>query len=227
MPDERRVSKELMSTAPAPRQAAIYVRVSTADQNVANQQRELEAVAHRHGWKVVEVFSDHGVSGAKDKRPALDRLRQGIARKDFDVVAAWSVDRLGRSLQHLLGLLGELRAKNVDLYLHQQGLDTSTPAGKALFQMLGVFAEFERAIIIERVHAGLRRARSQGVKLGRPRVAVDLGRAVAMRSEGKSMRSIARALGVSAMAVSRALADLTTRNPAAEGEVNARQRVNG
>jgi DNA invertase Pin-like site-specific DNA recombinase len=216
-----------MSTAPSPRQAAIYVRVSTADQNVANQLRELEAVAQRHGWKVVEVFSDHGVSGAKDKRPALDRLRQGIARKDFDVVAAWSVDRLGRSLQHLLGFLGELRAKNVDLYLHQQGLDTSTPAGKALFQMLGVFAEFERAIIIERVYAGLRRARAQGVKLGRPRVAVDLGRAVAMRSEGKSMRSIARALGVSAMAVSRALADLSTRNRAAEGEVNARRSVNG
>ena len=227
MPDERTATRGLMGTTPAPRQAAIYVRVSTVDQNVANQQRELEAVAQRHGWKVVEVFSDHGVSGAKDTRPALDRLRQGSARKDFDVVAAWSVDRLGRSLQHLLGLLGELRAKNVDLYLHQQGLDTSTPAGKALFQMLGVFAEFERAIIIERVHAGLRRARSQGVKLGRPRVAVDLGRAVAMRSEGKSMRSIARALGVSAMAVSRALADLTTRNPAAEGEVNARQRVNG
>jgi DNA invertase Pin-like site-specific DNA recombinase len=216
-----------VSTTPAPRQAAIYVRVSTADQKVANQQRELEAVAQRHGWKVVEVFSDHGVSGAKDKRPALDRLRQGIARRDFDVVAAWSVDRLGRSLQHLLGFLGELRAKNVDLYLHQQGLDTSTPAGKALFQMLGVFAEFERAIIIERVHAGLRRARAQGIKLGRPRTPVDIGRAVSMRSEGKSMRAVARALGVSAMAVSRALADLSTRNPAAEGEVSACQSVNG
>ncbi len=211
----------------SPRRVAIYVRVSTLDQTVANQTRELEAVAQRHGWEVVEVFSDHGVSGAKDKRPALDRLRQGIARKDFDVVAAWSVDRLGRSLQHLLGLLGELRAKNVDLYLHQQGLDTSTPAGKALFQMLGVFAEFERAIIIERVHAGLCRARAQGVRLGRPRVAVDLGRAMAMRSEGKSMRSVARALGVSSMAVSRALADLSTRNPSAERDVNARQSVNG
>jgi DNA invertase Pin-like site-specific DNA recombinase len=227
MPDERTATRGLMSTARAPRQAAIYVRVSTADQNVANQQRELEGVAQRHGWKVVEVFSDRGVSGAKDKRPALDRLRQGIARKDFDVVAAWSVDRLGRSLQHLLGFRGELRAKNVDLYLHQQGLDTSTPAGKALFQMLGVFAEFERAIIIERVHAGLRRARAQGVKLGRPRVAVDLGRAVAMRSEGKSMRAVARALGVSAMAVSRALADVGTRNPAVEGEVNGCQSMNG
>jgi len=226
MPDERPVSREMTSTAPAPRLVAIYVRVSTADQNVANQQRELEAVAQRHGWKVVEVFSDHGVSGAKDKRPALDRLRQGIARKEFDVVAAWSVDRLGRSLQHLLGLLAELRAKNVDLYLHQQGLDTSTPAGKALFQMLGVFAEFERAIIIERVYAGLRRARAQGVKLGRPRVAVDLERAVSMRSEGKSMRAVARALGVSPMAVSRALADLSTRTPCADSDVSACETVN-
>jgi DNA invertase Pin-like site-specific DNA recombinase len=150
-----------------PRQCAIYTRVSTSDQTVENQRRELEAVAQRHGWEVVEVFSDQGVSGARDQRPAFDRLRQGITRKDFDVVAAWSVDRLGRSLQHLLGFLGELKAKGVDLYLHQQGLDTATPAGRALFQMLGVFAEFERAIIIERVHAGLRRAKAQGVRLGR------------------------------------------------------------
>jgi DNA invertase Pin-like site-specific DNA recombinase len=150
------------------KRVAIYVRVSTDGQSVENQKRELEAVAVRHGWTVVEVFADHGVSGSKDKRPALDRIMKGVARKDFDMVAAWSVDRLGRSLQHLLGFLGELKAKGVDLFLHQQGLDTSTPAGKAMFQMLGVFAEFERAMIVERVHAGLRRARAQGRRLGRP-----------------------------------------------------------
>src|SRR5207245_6053249 len=99
-----------------------------------------------------------------------DKLLHGVARKEFDVVATWSVDRLGRSLQHLLVFLGELKAKGVDLYLHQQGVDTSTPAGKALFSMLGVFAEFERAMIVERVHAGLRRAKAQGMTLGRPRV---------------------------------------------------------
>src|SRR5215510_143051 len=153
-----------------PKRVAIYLRVSTDGQTVENQKRELEVVATRHGWEVAGVFSDHGISGAKEKRPALTRLVQGIARKDFDVVAAWSVDRLGRSLQHLLGFLGELRAKGVDLYLHQQGIDTSTPAGKDLFQMLGVFAEFERAMIVERVHAGLRRAKAQGKTLGRPRV---------------------------------------------------------
>ena len=102
-----------------PKRVAIYVRVSTDGQTVENQKRELETVATRHGWEVAGVFSDQGISGVKKKRPALARLVQGVARKDFDVVAAWSVDRLGRSLQHLLGFLGELRATGVDLYLHQ------------------------------------------------------------------------------------------------------------
>jgi DNA invertase Pin-like site-specific DNA recombinase len=116
------------------------------------------------------VFRDAGVSGATAERPGYKRLKQAVARKEVDRVAAWSVDRLGRSLQELVALLGELRAKGVDLYLHQQRLDTSTPAGKAMFQMFGVFAEFERAMIVERVQAGLRRARPQGKRLGRPRV---------------------------------------------------------
>ena len=116
------------------KRVAVYVRVSTDGQSVENQKRELDTVAKRHEWEGVEVFSDHGVSGAKDKRPAFDRMLKGVARKDFDLVAAWSVDRLGRSLRHLLGFLDELKAKGVDLYLHQQGLDTSTPAGRMLFQ---------------------------------------------------------------------------------------------
>jgi DNA invertase Pin-like site-specific DNA recombinase len=143
------------------------------------------------------VFSDHGVSGMKDKRPALDRLMKGVARKDFDVVAAWSVDRVGRSLQHLLGFLGELKAKGVDLYLHQQGLDTGTPAGKAMFQMLGVFAEFERSMIVERISAGLRRAVAQGKKLGRPRVAADVEERILRElGKGASIRTAAKAAGV-------------------------------
>src|SRR4051794_32185243 len=154
----------------APKRVALYLRVSTGGQTIENQRRELQAVAERHGWTIAAVFKDEGVSGTKgrDKRPGFDQLCRGIARKDFDQVAAWSVDRLGRSLQDLVGFLGELHAKAVDLYLHQQGIDTSTPAGKAMFQMLGVFAEFERAIIVERVKAGLSRARSQGKRLGRP-----------------------------------------------------------
>jgi DNA invertase Pin-like site-specific DNA recombinase len=149
---------------------ALYLRVSTSDQTVENQRRELEAVADRHGWQIVATFKDEGVSGTKGRaqRPGFDQLCQGVSRREFDQVAAWSVDRLGRSLPDLVTFLGELHAKGVDLYLHQQGLDTSTPAGKAMFQMMGVFAEFERAMIVERVNAGLARARAQGTRLGRP-----------------------------------------------------------
>jgi DNA invertase Pin-like site-specific DNA recombinase len=154
------------------KRVALYLRVSTTGQTVKNQQRELEMAAERHGWQVVVTFADKGISGSKgrDKRPAFDRLCRGIARREFDLVAAWSVDRLGRSLQDLVGFLGELHAKRIDLYLHQQGIDTTTPAGKAMFQMMGVFAEFERAIIDERVRSGLARARAAGKRLGRPMI---------------------------------------------------------
>ena len=137
-----------------------------------NQRRELHAVANRHSWSVVQVFEDAGISGAKGRkdRPALDALLKCVARREVDMVAAWSVDRLGRSLTDLLDFLRELHAKGVDLFLHQQGLDTSTPSGRAMFQMMGVFAEFERAMIRERVLAGLARAKEQGISLGRRRL---------------------------------------------------------
>jgi DNA invertase Pin-like site-specific DNA recombinase len=120
--------------------------------------------------EVVKVYRDHGVSGAKgwDRRPAFDALCRDATKRQFDMVMAWSVDRLGRSLQDLVAFLSELHSLRVDLFLHQQGLDTTTPAGKAMFQMLGVFAEFERSIIAERVRAGLARARAEGKRLGRP-----------------------------------------------------------
>jgi DNA invertase Pin-like site-specific DNA recombinase len=154
------------------KRVALYLRVSTTGQTVENQQRELEMAAERHGWQVVVAFADEGISGSRgrDKRPAFDRLCRGIARREFDLVAAWSVDRLGRSLQDLVGFLGELHGKGIDLYLHQQGIDTTTPAGKAMFQMMGVFAEFERAMIVERVKSGLARARMAGKRLGRPTI---------------------------------------------------------
>jgi DNA invertase Pin-like site-specific DNA recombinase len=154
------------------KRVAIYLRESTTGQTTANQKRELEEVAERHGWNVVQVFSDNGISGAKGRkeRPGLDALLKGVARRDFDLVAAWSVDRLGRSLQDLIEVLSDLHAKGVDLYLHQQGLDTSTPSGRAMYQMMGVFAEFERAIIRERVMSGLARAKAEGVTLGRPSI---------------------------------------------------------
>jgi DNA invertase Pin-like site-specific DNA recombinase len=130
-----------------------------------------------------KVYRDHGISGAKgrDKRPAFDALCRAAARREFDVVMAWSVDRLGRSLQDLVAFLGELHALGVDLFLHQQGLDTTTPARKAMFQMMGVFAEFERAMIQERVRAGLRRARDEGKRLGRPKIEADIEHAISAR----------------------------------------------
>jgi DNA invertase Pin-like site-specific DNA recombinase len=183
---------------------ALYLRVSTDGQTVENQQRELQDVAERHGWQVVGVFSDPGVSGTKERRPELDKMMRGVARKDFDVVAAWSVDRIGRSLQHLLAFLGELKAKGVDLYLHQQGLDTSTPAGKAMFQMLGVFAEFERAMIVERVHAGLNRARAQGKILGGRKVASTVEDAIrAELVKGTGIKTTAKRVGCGVSVVQR------------------------
>src|SRR5208282_3711207 len=146
------------------KRVALYARVSTDSQTTENQLLQLRAVAERHGWTIVAEFVDRGVSGAKGRqeRRQFDALLHGVARREIDMVAAWSVDRLGRSLQHLVGFLAELQSKKVDLYLHQQALDTSTPAGKAMFGMLGVFAEFERSIIQERVRAGLSRARAKG-----------------------------------------------------------------
>jgi len=188
------------------KRVALYLRVSTTEQTVENQQRELEAVAERHGWNVVATFTDAGISGTKgrDKRPGYDRLCHGIARREFDRVAAWSVDRLGRSLQELVTFLAELHAKDVDLYLHQQGLDTGTPAGKAMFQMMGVFAEFERAMIVERVKAGLSRARSQGKRLGRPSLPADREGVVRrLLASGTGIVKTAKLAGVGVSAVQR------------------------
>jgi DNA invertase Pin-like site-specific DNA recombinase len=151
------------------RRVGIYLRVSTDGQTTKNQRRELEAVAARSGWEVVGIYEDAGISGAKgrDKRPGFDRLLKDVTARKINMIAAWSVDRLGRSLQDLVGFLGELQAVGCHLYLHQQAIDTTTPSGKAMFQMCGVFAEFERAMIVERVNAGLARARAAGVEMGR------------------------------------------------------------
>jgi DNA invertase Pin-like site-specific DNA recombinase len=170
------------------RRAALYLRVSTLDQTTANQERELRAVADRLGCQIVKVFKDHGISGAKgrDQRPQFDALCKAVTRREIDLVMAWSVDRLGRSLQDLVQFLSELHASGVDLFLHQQGLDTTTPAGKAMFGMMGVFAEFERSMIQERVRAGIARAKAQGTKSGKP-----IGRP---RTSQSKVEEIAKAL---------------------------------
>jgi len=188
--------------------AAIYARVSTNGQTTDNQVRELRKVARRHGWKISAEYVDHGVSGAKgrDKRPELDKLLKEANRREFDIIMAWSVDRLGRSLQHLVGFLDEIHAKGVDLYLHQQNIDTSTPSGKAMFQMAGVFAEFERSMIQERVRAGLERAREQGKVLGRPKVSARIETLIRQkRGKGMGILKIAKEVGVGTSVVQRVL----------------------
>jgi DNA invertase Pin-like site-specific DNA recombinase len=192
------------------KRVALYLRVSTNGQTLDNQQRELLDAASRHGWEIVGKYRDEGISGAKgrDKRPALDKLLKVVARREIDLVAAWSVDRLGRSLQDLIGALGELHAKGVDLYLHQQGIDTSMPAGKALFQMLGVFAEFERAMIVERVKAGLARAKAAGTRTGRaigwPKTTSEKESEIRqLLSAGTGIRRTARTVGVGVSVVQR------------------------
>jgi DNA invertase Pin-like site-specific DNA recombinase len=188
------------------KQVALYLRVSTDEQTVANQRRELTAAAERHGWQVVAEFSDAGISGSKgrDKRPGFDRLMKGIARREFDMVAAWSVDRLSRSLSDLVAFLGDIHGKGVDLYLHTQGVDTSTPTGKAMFQLLGVFAELERSIITERINAGIARAQAAGKHCGRPRIdpAVEKRIQTQLRG-GKGILKVAREVGVGTGTVQR------------------------
>ena len=159
------------------RGAAIYVRVSTDKQTVENQVRELRQIAERRGWEVVEQYSDAGISGSKgrDDRSGLDQMLKDAQRRRFDVVMAWAIDRLGRSLIDLLGTIQALEGCGVDLYLDQQALDTTTPAGRLMFQVTGAFAEFERSMIRERIHAGLKRAVDAGKTLGRPRISEKRG----------------------------------------------------
>jgi len=182
------------------KRVAFYVRVSTDGQTTENQRLELEKVAQARGWEVVTVFDDNGVSGSKGReyRGQYDALIKDATRGKFDLVAAWSVDRLGRSLQDLVGFLNELRDVGCDLYLHQQAIDTTTSSGRAMFQMCGVFAEFERSMIQERVKAGLERAKAKGVTLGRPAIKPKTRQAVLDgRVAGLSLRKIAASAGVS------------------------------
>lgn len=192
--------------------AALYARVSTDEQTTENQLIELRAAASRLGWTVVAEFVDEGISGAKSRkdRPQLDAMLKGVARKDFDIVASWAVDRLGRSLIDLVGLLQELHSTGVELYLHQQGINTTTPAGKAMFGMMGVFAEFERAMIQERVKSGMNRAKVNGTKTGRAigRPTADdatVARILALRAEGHGVLKIAKLAGSSSSVVQRVL----------------------
>ena len=193
-----------------PKRAALYLRVSTGEQTTANQAEALKAVAAHRGWSIVATYEDAGISGGKgrDKRPGLDAALKDASRGRYDVLCAWSVDRLGRSLADLVNGLQELHAAKVDLFLHQQALDTTTPAGKAMFGMMGVFAEFERSMIVARVNAGLARAKIQGTKsgkaIGRPRIKAKVEQRV--RDElaaGHGILKVASIVGVGSGTVQR------------------------
>ena len=182
------------------------MRVSTDQQTVENQIRELRQVAERRGWDVVEIYSDAGISGAKGRagRPGLDRMLKEASRRKFDIVMAWAIDRLGRSLIDLLGTIQHLEACGVDLYLDQQAIDTTTPMGKLVFQVTGAFAEFERSMIRQRVKAGLKRAVAQGKRLGRPKVDSTLERkAQKQLQKGVGILKVAKALGLGTGTVQR------------------------
>ena len=189
------------------KRVGLYLRVSTADQTVENQRQDLLRVAEQRGWQVVEEYVDHGISGSKgrDKRPAFDKLAKDASQGKLDMIAAWSMDRIGRSVSHVATFVDELLAQKVGLYLHQQNVDSSTASGKAMLSMCSVFAEFERSIIVERIHAGLNRARSQGKHLGRPTSVTDRTekRIAAMLAKGTGKLKIARTLGVGVSTVQR------------------------
>jgi DNA invertase Pin-like site-specific DNA recombinase len=198
------------------KRAALYLRVSTDGQTTDNQRLALEAVAAQRGWSIVATYEDAGISGAKgrDKRPGLDRLLKDATRARFDVVMAWALDRLGRSLADLIDTLRSLEGANVDLFLHQQAIDTTTPAGRMFFHVTGAFAEFERDMIRSRVNAGLDRARARGVRLGRPMVAGKTERAIRDRlATGAGILKVARALGVGVSTVQRIKAAMQPQAP--------------
>jgi DNA invertase Pin-like site-specific DNA recombinase len=188
------------------KRAALYVRVSTDAQTLENQIRELRQVAERRGWDVVEVYRDAGISGAKGRngRPGLDAMLKDASRRKFDIVMAWAIDRLGRSLSDLLDTIQHLEACGVDLYLDQQAIDTTTPMGKLVFQLTGAFAEFERTMIRQRIKAGLKRALAQGVKLGRPKIDSATERKVRRQlAKGVGILKVAKSLGIGTGTVQR------------------------
>jgi DNA invertase Pin-like site-specific DNA recombinase len=203
-----------------PKRAALYLRVSTGQQTTENQRRALEEAARHRGWDIVATYADDGISGAKgrDKRPGLDAMLKDATRRTFDVAMAWSVDRLGRSLIDLISSLRELHGARVDLFLHQQAIDTSAPAGRAMFGMMGVFADFERSIIQARVKAGMDGAKAEQISgkirrdsagkllkaIGRPKVADTLEAAIrASLAAGVGIGKTARMVGVGVGTVQR------------------------
>jgi DNA invertase Pin-like site-specific DNA recombinase len=194
---------------------ALYLRVSTGKQTTKNQERELRQVADRHGWSIDKrhVYRDHGISGAKDQRPGLKALLEAVTRREFDRVAVWSTDRLGRSMPRLVRVLEQLKAKGIELYDFKNGIDTSTPMGEGFYYLSGIFAQIERNMIVDRIRAGLARARAEGTMLGRPKIRPEVEAQIRQHlAEGK--------LGIHKIA--RLVVNPATKKPIGSGTV---QRV--
>jgi DNA invertase Pin-like site-specific DNA recombinase len=187
------------------KRVALYARVSTRTQSPALQLDGLRGLASQRGWSVVDEYLDQGVSGTKAERPALDRLMADVHRGAVDVVAVWKFDRFARSTRHLVTALNDFRECNVEFVSVQDGIDTSTAAGRMVFGVIAAMAEFERELIVERVRAGLAEAKRKGRVGGRPRIAVDLAQAQALRAQGVPQREVARRLRVTDTTLRRAL----------------------
>ncbi len=205
-----------------PSRVALYARVSTLNHNQDPelQLAEMREYASRRGWKITEEYVDHGISGSKESRPALNKLMADAGRRRFDAVLVWKIDRFGRSLKHLVNALAELDARGVAFISLRDNLDLTTPSGRLMFQIIGAMAEFERALIQERVRAGIARARCKGTRLGRPGGDLDRSRVIELRAQGASMRQIARELKVGLGSVHRAL-PVRAKSPCAAIAVSA------
>ena len=182
------------------KKALIYARVSTSNQTTKNQLIELREAAERMGYEIIGELKDEGISGAKGRaeRPAFDELYKMVQRRQVDCVMSWSLDRLGRSIQDLISFMSEVQASGVDLYIHQQAINTATPAGRMVFGIFSSLAEYERELIRERINAGLSRAKAEGKKLGRPSNvnAETRDKVVQLRKEGMAIKKIAKELRI-------------------------------
>jgi DNA invertase Pin-like site-specific DNA recombinase len=178
---------------------ALYCRVSTIHhgQSVDMQLHDLRKLAEQRGFYIVKEYSDQGISGSKNSRPALDAMLADARRGKFQILLTWRLDRLGRSTAHLINLLDDLKNSGVELISFSEGLDFSTASGKLFYTLISAFAEFEKNVIGERVRAGLRNARSKGTRLGRPQVQADAAKIATLRSQGASWRTISDTLGIS------------------------------
>jgi DNA invertase Pin-like site-specific DNA recombinase len=196
-----------------PIRVALYARVSTSNhgQDVTLQTRELKEFVERRGWQLAGEYVDLGISGAKDRRPQLDRLMADARRREFDAVLVWKVDRFARSVSHLLRALETFQELGIDFVSLSESLDTSTPTGKMVFTVLGAVAELERSVIVERVKAGLRNARAKGKRLARPRAILDVYPISELRNAGLSWPQIARQLGCGVGTAHRAFSNLSKK----------------